>query len=64
MLYYKKGILEVCYIVIILSFLLIPSCALAIDPFLSPSAGGLKMGSLARAQEGINSKGNIIDIYI
>ena len=28
----------------------------------SPSAGGLKKGSIARAQEGINSKGNIIDI--
>jgi len=28
----------------------------------SPSAGELKKGSTARAQEGINSKGKIIDI--
>ena len=35
---------------------------LAIDRFLCPSAGGLKKGSRARAQEGINSKGSIIDI--
>ena len=56
----------------------IKQIAIAIDPFLglrslapwgcesvmseSPSAGGLKKGSIARAQEGINSKDNIIDV--
>ena len=28
-----------------------------------PSAGRLKKGSIARAQEEINSKGNILDMY-
>ena len=28
----------------------------------SPFAGGLRKGSIARAQEGINSKGNVVDM--
>ena len=52
-----------------LPLLLIPSWALAIDPFLPIGAGpGPKKGVPAgaglapRAQEGINSRGNILDM--